>query len=110
MDKKTDKNIKDFISSVARQNPNLLTTYLFGSYANGKQTENSDIDLAFIINNLSDAEKFDVQVQLMLKASMFDIRIEPHPFSSEDFNLGNPFVAEIKRTGIEIKPQSINIA
>lgn len=106
MDKKTDKSIKEFIATVARQNPNLLTTYLFGSYAKGNQHEDSDIDVALIINHLSDADKFDVQVQLMLTASQFDIRIEPHPFSMEDFSSSNPFAAEIRRTGIEIKPQT----
>lgn len=109
MDKKTDKNIKDFISTVARHNPNLVTTYLFGSFAKGKQKEDSDIDVALIIDHLSDAEKFDVQVQLMLTASQFDVRIEPHPLSIEDFYSSNPFVAEIKRTGIEIKPRTPNI-
>lgn len=69
MDQKTDKSIKDFISTVASQNPNLVTAYLFGSYAKGKQTDDSDIDLALIIDHLNDTEKFDVQVQLMLMAS-----------------------------------------
>lgn len=103
MDKKTDKSIADFISTVARQNPNLVTTYLFGSFANGNQTEDSDIDVALIMDHLRDAEKFDVQVQLMLTASRFDERIEPHVLSVEDFYSNNPFAAEIKRTGKEIK-------
>lgn len=109
MDKKTDKSIKDFISAVADQNPNLVTTYLFGSYAKGKENDDSDIDLALIIDHLNDTEKFDIQVQLMLTASQFDIRIEPHPVSVEDFFSSNPFAAEIKRTGIEIKPRTSNI-
>lgn len=108
MDKKTVKSINDFISTVARQNPNLVTTYLFGSYAKKKQKKDSDIDLAMIIDQLSDTERFDVQVQLMLTASEFDMRIEPHPLSFEDFHSNNPFAAEIKRTGLEIKPQTLN--
>lgn len=58
----------------------------------------------WVSKNLKDDEKFDTQVQLMLLASKFDTRIEPHPISTEDFYLNNPFAAEIKRTGIEIKP------
>ena len=38
--------------------------------------------------------------------SDFDLRIEPHPISNKDYN--SPFVAEIIKTGIEIKPQSPN--
>jgi len=37
----------------------------------------------------------------MLLAAKIDSRIEPHPISHEDFNSGNPFVDEIKRTGIK---------
>jgi len=110
MDKRIDKTINDFISVVAQKNPNLVTAYLFGSYAKETQNEDSDIDLALIIDHLRDDEKFDVQLQFMLLASQFDTRIEPHPISIEDFNSNNPFASEIKRTGIEIKPRTPNIA
>jgi uncharacterized protein len=55
-----------------------------------------------IIDDLDDLEKFDLQVQLMLLASDFDSRIEPHPISKLDFYADNPFVSEIKKNGIEI--------
>ena len=100
MDKKTNKKISDFIDSVVARNSNLKKVYLFGSYAKKTDTDDSDIDLALIINNLSDEKRFDLQVQLMLLASDFDLRIEPHPISNSDFNLNNPFVAEILKTGI----------
>ena len=77
MDKRTDKIIKNYISFAANQNKNFITAYLFGSYA--KQTDNpdSDIDIALIIDKLDDNKKFDLQVELMLMASDFDLRIEP---------------------------------
>lgn len=102
MDKKTDSGIKQFISAVAMQTPGFVTAYLFGSFAKNNEVTDSDIDIALIIDNLKDSEKFDKQVQLMLLASQFDIRIEPHPISSEDLLSGNPFVHEIRKTGIEI--------
>lgn len=102
MDKRTDKNINDFILAVANRTPNYVTAYLFGSYAKGTQTEDSDIDLALVIDKLHDDKRFDLQIQLMLLASEFDLRIEPHPISSEDFDSWSPFAAEIKKTGIEI--------
>jgi uncharacterized protein len=110
MDKATDKRVKDFITEVAKHIPGLVTAYLFGSYSKMCQTEESDIDIALIIEHLDDLDKFDLQVRLMLLASDFDIRIEPHLLSMEDFNSGNPFVTEVKRTGIEIKPQNFKIA
>ena len=61
------------------------------------------IILALIIKNLEDADRFDFQVQLMMLASQYDTRIEPHPLSTEDLDSGNPFVHEILTSGIEIK-------
>lgn len=80
----------------------LESVYVFGSYAKGKSTEDSDIDLALIFTNLDDSKRFDIQVQLMLLAAQIDSRIEPHPISHDDFDSGNPFVVEIKKTGIEV--------
>ena len=102
MDKKTDKILKDYISFIASKNMKLVKVFLFGSYAKRSATADSDIDIAFIIKDLKDDEKFDIQVQLMLFASKFDIRIEPHPISNSDFNSNNPFVVEIKKTGVEL--------
>ena len=40
--------------------------YLFGSYANGNPTEDSDIDLCVVINNRFDRLKASVKIQLSL--------------------------------------------
>ncbi|MDP3462359.1 MAG: nucleotidyltransferase domain-containing protein [Bacteroidales bacterium] len=103
MDKRTDSIIRQYISSVANQTPGFVTAYLFGSFAKNNQRPESDIDIALIIDNLRDSDKFDIQVQLMLLAAKFDSRIEPHPLSRQDFLSDNPFVYEIVKTGIEIK-------
>lgn len=108
MDKSTNKNISDYIASIAEQNPRLIKAYLFGSYARQLNKPESDIDVALVIENLNDDEKFDLQVQFMLLATRFDSRIEPHPVSSNDFDSSNPFIAEIKKTGIEIEPRTPN--
>lgn len=104
MDKGTNRKISDYIAHIASQNKRLVKAYLFGSYAKMTDTKDSDIDLALIIEGIDDSERFDLQVQLMLLASDFDIRIEPHPISGKDFTINNPFVAEILKTGIEIEP------
>jgi len=81
---------------------NIEKVYLFGSYAKGKSTDDSDIDLALIFANLDDSKRFDIQVQLMMLAAQIDSRIEPHPISHNDFDSGNPFVAEIKKQGLKL--------
>jgi len=75
--------------------------YLFGSFAKGKEREESDIDVAIILNNMSDF--FATQRQLMKLRRSVDLRIEPHPINEKDFNNMNPFASEIRQTGIEIK-------
>jgi len=102
MDKSIDLSITKYLELIREKYTEIESVYLFGSYAKGKSTEDSDIDLALIFKNLDDSLRFDIQVQLMLLASKIDSRIEPHPISLADFNSGNPFVVEIKKTGIEI--------
>ena len=109
MDKTVNKAINEFILKAAELNPNLITTYLFGSFAKDQERPESDIDIALIIDGLKDEERFDLQVNLMLIASQYDSRIEPHPLSGNDFFSGNPFISEIKKTGIEIKPQNLTL-
>jgi len=102
MDKSIGIAITKYLDLIKEKYSNIESAYLFGSYAKGKTTDDSDIDLALIFTNLDDSRRFDMQVQLMLLASKIDSRIEPHPIFREDFNSGNPFVVEIKKTGIEI--------
>ncbi len=74
--------------------------YLFGSHVRGTEGEESDIDIAVIIKNMSDF--FDVQMKLMRTRRLVDLRIEPHPIDEKDFSDQDPFVHEIKQNGIEI--------
>jgi predicted nucleotidyltransferase len=103
MDKNINRIIKNYINSVLEQEPGLISAFLFGSYAQNKQRLESDIDIALVFDNLSDSERFNIQVKLMMLASKIDTRIEPHPISKQDLLSNNPFVLEIKRTGIELK-------
>ena len=103
MDKKINRTVKKYIDSVAREQHGLISAYLFGSYAKSKQQPDSDIDIALVIENLPDSDRFNTQVKLMILASKIDTRIEPHPISKEDIISNNPFAQEILRTGIELK-------
>jgi predicted nucleotidyltransferase len=109
MDKKTNQNIIDFISFLAKENPRIVKAFLFGSYARNLNKPDSDIDIALVVKDLSDDEVFDLQVQLLLMASKYDSRIEPHVISNNDLETNNPFVFEIIKTGIEINPQKPKI-
>jgi predicted nucleotidyltransferase len=98
MDKTIDSAVNQYLELIRGLFADIDSAYLFGSFAKGKSTEDSDIDLALVFRDLDDSKRFDLQVQLMLLASKIDSRIEPHPFSLDDFNSENPFAAEIKKS------------
>lgn len=103
MDKRISIKINQYISLLKENHKGIEKAILFGSYAKNKQREDSDIDIALVFDCLDEDDRFDLQIQLMLLASTIDSRIEPHPISKDDFNSNNPFVAEIKKTGILLK-------
>jgi len=94
------KIVKKYINYLENNQFNIQNAYIFGSYANGKFNDNSDIDLAIILNNVPNS--FMMQIQLMKLSRKFDTRIEPHPFDETDFNPSNPFANEILNKGIQI--------
>jgi predicted nucleotidyltransferase len=79
---------------------NIRQAILFGSFAKGTNHDDSDIDIAIIVNNVVDI--IDTQIDLMKLRRKIDLRIEPHPFMIGDFNQSNPVVNEILKYGIVI--------
>ena len=102
MDQRTNKNIKDYIRHLSKTFSNLEKVYLFGSFVKNSENTESDIDVALILSDLNDTQRFEIQVELMKIAYKYDVRIEPHPISSSNFNRSNPFSAEILNTGVEL--------
>jgi predicted nucleotidyltransferase len=70
---------------------------LFGSYAKGTETVDSDIDIAVVLKNYQN--RLETQYELMLLSSDIDSRIEPHPFKKSEFNSKRQFVSEIIKYG-----------
>jgi predicted nucleotidyltransferase len=75
--------------------------FLFGSFAKDEANENSDIDIAIILNECKDF--FETQLELMKIRRSVDFRIEPHLILEEEFVEENPLVSEILKNGIELK-------
>jgi len=74
---------------------------LFGSYAKGTNTKDSDIDVAIVSSDFEDI--YDVMAELMGLTWNLDTRIEPHPIKAKDFEeVSNPFINEIIKTGIKV--------
>ncbi|MFH1029946.1 MAG: nucleotidyltransferase domain-containing protein [bacterium] len=96
------KIIKEYAKKLKEEKYSFSAIYLFGSYAKGKASKWSDIDIAVVSDKLRrnrDENKF-----LLWKLRMgIDTRIEPHGFTRQDFkNNCDPMVYEIKKTGIRV--------
>jgi predicted nucleotidyltransferase len=75
------------------------SVYLFGSYAKDTNTEDSDIDVAVVVRNISD-DFFSVNPLLWKLRRQVDDRIEPILIDINNDRSG--FLDEIKKNGIEI--------
>ena len=95
--------ITGFAREVKNEGVHLRRVILFGSYAKNKQHEWSDIDVALVADEFKNFGFEDVNhfVSVLIKKPYY--RIQPQTFSTSYFKKGDPFVDEIKRTGIEIK-------
>ena len=97
--------INNYIDDLKKHSIDLVSVYLFGSYAKGTANDWSDIDLAIIVNkfvgdgkNIGDAIDF---MSFLMKIANSNY-IEPHPILKDDFNETYPFALEILKTGKKI--------
>jgi len=95
------EEVKDFARKVRELGIHLRKVILFGSYARNEQRQWSDIDVALVADEFSGIG-FD-DIGLLGKALIKHIDIQPQTYPTDYFNEDDPFLDEIKRTGIEIK-------
>ncbi len=94
------KLVKKYVSFLIEKKYNIKDVYIFGSFAKDNYTKDSDIDLALVFENSKNS--FDLDIELMKLTRDFDYIIEPHSFDVKDFNINNPIVYEIMKTGTKI--------
>lgn len=97
MDKKNAlKLARDYVNFlVSNRYYNVKEAFLFGSYTRNRFNDDSDIDIALVLEGYKDTIK--ELSNLMRLRRNFDLRIEPHPIAKEDFRNNNPFAKEIKK-------------
>ena len=81
-------NIARKFTTIIKNNYDCKQVFLFGSYTKGTYREESDIDIAVILNEFENP--IEIQLELMRLRRKIDSRIEPHPFREKDFNSSNP--------------------
>ena len=99
MDKRKTINIVKKYVELVNQNFSVSKIYLFGSHANGKARDESDIDVAIIINKIGDNYLETIKTLFKLRRKI-DLRIEP--ILLELNNDPSGFLEEIQENGILI--------
>ncbi len=88
---------KDFLNDLKSSGVNIRKAYLYGSYAQNRQHEHSDIDVALIADEFTGIGPVDIK---LLFAALFKYKqVHAKTYSIEDLNEGDPFLEEIIRTG-----------
>lgn len=89
------KLAKTYKEMVAEKLP-LKAVYLYGSYSKGNYTEDSDIDIAVVVEKLNDNFFEDTPILWKLRRKISTL-IEPVLLTEDD---SNPLYYDILRTGI----------
>ncbi len=93
--------IKEYILRLKENNISIEKVLLFGSIMKGTSREDSDIDIAVISSSFKGDRYSDRRLIVPLRRGI-DSRIEPIPFTPEDYAQGGILIDEIKSTGQEI--------
>ena len=95
--KKLNNHIDNFLLELKESNFNVKKVILFGSYANGKVHENSDIDLAIWADEFE--QNADNIAKIVSKIAKY-YPIQPKLYNSNEND--DPFIEIINKTGREI--------
>jgi len=94
--------VQDYAKEINEQGVNLRKVILFGSFAKGTQHEWSDIDVALVADDFSGFGFFDRKRFSSIGTKNSYMMIEPITYPTDYFEESDPFIEEIKKTGIEI--------
>ena len=95
------EKIREYVKLCNERNIFFKKIILFGSIAQNTTDENSDIDVLFVSDQFSNNTLENWRALAPVTSKIYDI--EPHPYPTENFIKGDPFIDEIKKAGIEIK-------
>lgn len=95
------KIISDYLQKVGGQ-IKIDKVILFGSYAKGQFSSDSDIDLAVFSDDFIGMEPIERFRFLFLEAADYGLDLQPLAFTVSDLNEPAGIVAEILNTGQEI--------
>ena len=95
--------VRDYANEINQAGVNLHKVILFGSFAKGTQHEWSDIDVALVSDDFTGVGFLDRQLFSGIGIKNPYIGIEPLTYPTDYFEESDPFIEEIKKTGIVIE-------
>jgi predicted nucleotidyltransferase len=95
--------VRNYAKEINQAGVNLRKVILFGSFAKGTQHEWSDIDVVLVADDFTGVGFLDRQLFSGIGIKNAYIGIEPLTFPTDYFQESDPFIEEIKKTGIEIE-------
>lgn len=95
------KIVKQYSQLLNQEHVGYDSIYLFGSYAKGKASKHSDIDVAVVVQS-KNQDLFATQLKLKRLAPKVDARIEPIILEKSDFKKDSITIMahEVQTTGI----------
>jgi hypothetical protein len=96
------ETVENYAREIEAQGVHLHTAILFGSFAKGTQHEWSDIDVALVADEFTGVGFIDAKYFSCIGIKKPCIRIEAKTYPTDYFLDGDPFINEIKKTGITV--------
>ena len=97
----TIRIVKRYITELEKHKIPIKKAVLFGSYARGTARPESDIDIA-LVSEAFTGDRFEDRQRIVPYRRKVDARLEPLPFTPEDFENGGIMAEEIKENGITV--------
>jgi predicted nucleotidyltransferase len=94
--------VREYISELSNEIP-VQKAILFGSYANGNYTKDSDVDLAIFSDYFERISRIEGIKFLLSRARKYvKMDFQPIPFTYRDYIERDGFAAEVLKEGVEI--------
>jgi predicted nucleotidyltransferase len=95
------KIAKQYVELCRELNLQIKKAFLFGSFAKGTASNDSDIDLLLVSDQFIPNSLENWKMLAPITAKLY--QVEPHPYPTKNYDKGDPFLAEIKKDSIEIR-------
>ncbi len=99
-----DKIVLRFTDAARKEGISIEKVVLYGSYASGHYSDDSDIDVAIVSRDFG-RDRTEEGMMLFRIAGKIDARIEPVPISLKAYENDTwvPLIYEIREKGVELK-------